>query len=383
MKEKIAKYMTVIVFLLLIFPIAIINVAKPPATFSENENRYMKTKVTFSVDDLINGELANNVEDYLTDQFVSRDFFMSLKLQIDYAFGKRENKEVIYGKDDYLFLKIGNPSKNLIDTNIKKLEEFASQNEKILGKEHVATTIIPSAIEILKDKRPNNFIDFDQAKLISDVKKSVTSGKFVDMTKTLSDHKNEEIFFKTDHHWTTYGAFLGYEKYCEDMNLPKHSINDFNRKTITENFHGTNYSKAHISSTPFDKIEEFTLKTPQKFNVEFNSDGRINNSLFFPEWLSKRDKYSYFLGSLQGTTKITSDNKNGKKLLLIGDSYSRSFSTILASSYEEIHLIDLRFFNKNLQTYIKDEGITDTLTMFYANGFVEDKNIVKMGVRAK
>ncbi|MEG2428860.1 MAG: hypothetical protein RSA99_00580, partial [Oscillospiraceae bacterium] len=132
MKKKIAKYMTVIVFLLMIFPIAIINFTKPATKFSESENRYLKTKITFSFDDLINGKLASNVEDYLTDQFVARDFFMATKLQADYAIGKRENKNVMYGQDGQLFLKIGNPSKETIDFNTKTLEDFAKQNEKLL-----------------------------------------------------------------------------------------------------------------------------------------------------------------------------------------------------------------------------------------------------------
>ncbi|MEG2429974.1 MAG: hypothetical protein RSA99_06270, partial [Oscillospiraceae bacterium] len=104
--------------------------------------------------------------------------------------------------------------------------------------------------------------------------------------------------------------------------------------------------------------------------------------LFFPEWLEKRDKYSYFLNTVCGKTKITSENKNGKKLLLVGDSYSRSFATMLAPSFEEIYLVDLRFYNEDVQKLIKTEGITDSLTMFYANGFVEDKNVAKLAPKA-
>src|SRR3712207_156474 len=227
----------------------------------------------------------------------------------------------------------------------------------------------------------------------------------------LKNHKNEYIYYKTDHHWTTLGAYYAYEKLGDTMGYKPLQISDFNIEKVTDNFYGTLYSKGNYRDIEPDSIEIFKPKKQIDFNINYYDNKKTSGSLYEFNNLEKKDKYSVFLDGNHDLvtiktiekntiyknkiTKITkkksrkSKNKRKikleknkgikvKKLLVIKDSYAHSLVPFLTNHYDEIHMIDLRYFNDNINEYIKKNDIEDILLLYNVLTFTKESNISKL-----
>lgn len=378
MKQKIIKSMTMIVFIVLIFGVTIANLLTPDKSFSESENRYLEQNPEFTIDGLIDGSYAVKVEKYKTDQFIGRDEFIGVKTYTEYLMGKKDTSGVFFAADDYLIEKHENLDQNQIDKNIKYLVGFTDETVGLLGKSHVSVMIVPTASEVLSDKLPPLATSFDQGKLISDIKNSVGDVTFPDLNATLKENSSQDIYYKTDHHWTTLGAYYAYREWCDATSNEGHLIEEFDVEKVSDSFYGTVYSKANLPSTKPDEMFAFMPKFPVEYVVDYNMGDKITETLYDDEFLEKRDKYAYYLGGNHPIVEISSSNKNGKKMLLIKDSYGHSMAPFLANDFEEVHMLDLRYLNMSIQDYIKDNQITDVMVLYNTITFAKDSNIFKM-----
>lgn len=376
MKEKIAKYMTVVVFATLILGFAIANLLTQDIAFSESENRYLQQKPKFSFERLLSGEYAEEIEKYKTDQFIMRDEFIGLKTQIDYLSGKKDTNGVFFAADGYLIEKHEITDVNQMNKNIGFVSQFADKATALLGKEHVSIMIVPTAGNILADKLPSNATDFDQHPLLDEI--AGLNATVPDLQKALSARKRDDIFYKTDHHWTTLGAYYGYRAWCDATGNKGRTMAEFTQEEVTNEFYGTIYSKARLFSTKPDTIIRYMPNEQTKFTVTYNQGEKVMDTLYQDEFLQKRDKYSYFLGGNNPVVKIEGGEKNGKKLLLIKDSYAHSIAPFFATDFEEVHMLDLRYLNISVEEYIKTNSITDTVVLYNTINFAKDSNVFKL-----
>ena len=375
MKNKIffAIFMTVWVI------IVIINFVWAKPIFSEEENRMLATIPRFSFESFVNGNYLNGVNDYINDHFAFRNFYLKLnswwEVQI---MGKKENNGVYIGEDGYLFEKVNfneNEQKN-INESINTILNFSEKMEKI----NVPTyfMLIPNSIYINSDKLPNNVKTLDQEKIINEIYNKSENTININVTKSLKkENENKQLYFKTDHHINSDGAYVVYTEFCKAANLPIINLNEFEKVILSDDFLGTFDSKAQLLNQESDTlfVYENTINTNIK---EAIYDKEVTNSIFNEDYLKGKDKYSYFLNGNNSRAIIKTNNANDKKILVIKDSYAHIMSQFLCQDYSEIHFLDPRYTNFNYEEYVKKNGITDVLFLYNVSTFMQDTSISKI-----
>lgn len=362
-------------FILILAIISFSNILIRDKDFSENENRYLSQKPILTIENVLSGKYMKDVEKYIDDQFVFRDKLIEIKTETQRLMGNKDINGVYIAQDDYLIERCLDKDFNYkqFNKNIQSVNAFISHfNDK-----NVSVMVAPTAGLILKDKLPKYAPIFNQNEAINIIRDEVKDSNFVDLRDTLHAHRDSYIYYKTDHHWTSLGAFYGYEEWCHQNSLTV-NILDYNIKTVTQSFKGSLYSKVLNRNSTSDSIDIFDEKDSKSYSVYYNFGKSNNNSIYDFEKLNSKDKYQVFFGGNHSEIKIETKNKNGKHLLVFKDSYANAFIPFLIKDYESICVIDLRYFNKDLKKYISDNTISDVLILYNIMNFSNDKSVEKI-----
>ena len=152
---------------------------------------------------------------------------------------------------------------------------------------------------------------------------------------------------------------------------------DFNRVTVSNEFLGTFDSKAQILNQIPDEL--FAYENDTNTNIkEAIYDKETTNSIFNANYLQGKDKYSYFLNGNNSKVVVKTNVENGKKLLVIKDSYAHIMSQFLCENYSEVHFLDPRYTFFDYAEYAKENEITDVLFLYNVSNFTTDGNLVKI-----
>ncbi len=378
MDKHIQKWFSVI-FCAILISTMIICLVKPTATFSENENRYLAKLPVFSAESLVSGEFTKQIEKYSTDQFPFRSTIVSLKAHAEKLLGKKESGGVFFASDGYLIEKPSSDNLNILSSNINSINKLSS-----LGY-NTSVALVPTAFEIHCDKLPYGAytpVQKDAANLASKLC-SQSNVNFIDPTSTLDAHKNEYIYFRTDHHQTSYGSYLVYKHLCEKLNIDAYDESEFTKLDLSDEFYGTMWSKAPLFDTSPDTISVYEPNFKIDYKVKYVAENKVSDSLYEKSWLDKKDKYAMFLDANHPIVQISSSNKNGKKLAVFKDSYANSILPFLSLHYEELYIIDLRYFNTNPISYLDENNIDDVLVLYNTSNFISDTNPAKLGAFIK
>lgn len=367
MKHKIFFALIILVWGVLI----ILNFVIPNKTFSEQENRVLKTFPRFSMEKLVNGEYANELDEYINDHFVFRNIWLKVESLMDITLGKKENNGVYIGKEGYLFEKF-----NVTEENLKNLSIATDRINSFANKVQIPVyyMLIPNSIYINQDKLPNNIEAYNQELLINNMYKNMPYTQNIDVTNILKQNKDKYIFFKTDHHMTSEGAYLVYKEFCNSANLKANELSEFEKVEVSNEFLGTFDSKAQIINQEKDTINIYR----NNINTELKEviyDNEITTSIYEEKYLDKKDKYSYFLNGNNAKVVVKTKNENNKKLLVIKDSYAHIMAQFLCQNYEEIHFIDTRYYNLSLSEYVQENDITETLVLYNVSNITTDVGI--------
>ncbi len=373
--EKLYKRILACLLSLFIGGMFCINVFTPNRTYSDSENRMLEQFPPFSIQNLLEKNFTPTYEKYISDQFLYRDFWISLKSNIDRTIGKKEFNGVYLGKNDILLQKFIRPEKQDMNSKINAINTFQLANPAV--KTHVM--LVPTAISMLKDALPKYISSEDELFSINQVRKSLnTDIHFIDVYPLLSSKRQEELYYKTDHHWTTKGAFYAYLELSKSLNFNPHKKESFTINKITHHFYGSLYSKTGFSHIKPDSIELYEPKEAIDYKVAYMDEGVTSNSVYEMENIKKKDKYSVFFNGNHPLVKMTTENTNGKKLLVIKDSYANALLPFLLPHYSEIHVIDLRYFNEDVALYLQNNNIHELLLLYNAMTFFEDPSITNL-----
>lgn len=370
-KNKYFKILTLL-FLVFTFGMVTLNAITKDKEFSQSENRMLAKKPKFTIERLLEGRFSTKYEKYKVDQFIGRDFFINVKSHIDKMLGKNENNGVYICDDGYLMEDFKRPDEKYLNENIKAINDFSKKHKEI----NQYMLIAPNAISILNDKLPKFVPVVNQKKYLDDLNKSLNDKiNFVDAYKALSDHKDEYIYYKTDHHWTTLGAYYGFLESAKSMKLDIKG-NNYNIEPVTNDFHGTLYSKSGFASKDSDTVNVYFPKDKEdEVVVNYVEEKKKSPSIYDSKKLQGKDKYEVFLGGNHPLVKINTTSKSEKKLLLIKDSYANSFVQFLTPYFSEIVMVDPRYFYEDIEKLINKEKITDMLYLYNANTFFSDTSL--------
>ena len=374
--KKINNIFLTIIFLFIIIITPLFIIITKDKEFSENENRYLSSKPKFSFENIVSGKFFKDAEEYINDQFIFREKLYEIKTQIQILIGNKDINGVYLAEDNYLIEKHLQEDfdENILDQNIESINKFAEQNKD----KNIDVMIVPTASLILQDKLPENAPIYDQNESINKIKENITNCNFIDLRETLFSHKEEYIYYKTDHHWTSLGAYYAYETFANKKGK-QIDKNDYEIKAVTNEFKGTLYSKILYKKAPNDIIEIFKPKQEAQYKVYYNFGKKESDTIYDFEKINSKDKYQVFFGGNYPEIKISTENINNKNLLIIKDSYANSFIPFLLNDYENICVIDLRYFKEDLEQYINDNKITNVLILYNIENFSQDETIKYIG----
>lgn len=356
------------VFLGFIFGGTAFNLLTPDKEVSESENRPLQQQPDFSMKDVFSGEYMSDFETYVTDQFFAKDWWVGLKSDMERLFLKQENNGVYFGKEGYLLETLAEKGQ-YFDRNLTYLNAFQEKAP------HLNSTVllVPTAVEVYREHLPAFAPVVNQADLLEEAKQTLAL-PLVNPLTTLNEHQSEYLYYKTDHHWTTLGAMYAYQDLMNEWGIEPET--NFKTEVVSTNFYGTYYSKANNRQLPPDQITLYHPTNDLTFTTEVN--GEVIDGLYDFSYLEQKDQYSMFLGGNQPLTIVRSNIQNGKKLAIFKDSYAHSFAPFLASHFEEIHLIDLRYFNINPYDYLEEAGIEDVLFLYNLSTFGTEASLTKL-----
>ena len=347
----------------------------PDRDRSDVENRTLAQFPEFSWEDLKDGSFTEGVEAYFADQFPLRDQWTGLKARTEQVLGKREFNGV-YLCGDALIAKVEPPKDGLEEKNLSYVSRLAESAEV-----PVYLGLIPSAAEIWRDRLPKGAESWDQAAFIARAAE-LEGVEFVDFLTALRDHAGERtwegIFYRTDHHWTTLGAYYGHAALMEALGrggeVPKPEAVRAWDLPVSNGFQGTLYSQSGIHWLEPDSIEFWVEESG--LTVTSWRDGTPKEAgLYDWDYLGKKDKYSAFQGGNQPLCVIQNPEGEGK-LLVIRDSYADSLAPFLALHFEEVHLLDPRYYRYSAAKYAEENGLEAIAVVYSVPNFITDRNLV-------
>lgn len=350
------------------------NIITKDKTFSETENRMLAGKPKFSVDKLLEGRFTSKFEDYVVDQFIGRDFFTNVKINMDKLLGKKESNGVFLGEDGYLVENFNKPNEEAVKENIQAINNFCTRYKNI--KQYML--ISPTAVSILKDKLPMDAPIMDQEAYLQSYKdKLPQSVSFVDNYKTMHDHRNEYIYYKTDHHWTSLGAFYSYKELAKSMGLEERPEDYYTQQMVSNDFFGALSSKSGYDVEEGDKVN---IYLPAKEDIEHVVVNYVEEqeriaTLYSSEALEQKDNYEVFLKGNHPLVKIKTDANNNKTLLLFKDSYANSFIPFLVKDFSKIIVVDPRYYYEDIDSLMQQENVNEVLYLYNANTFFNDTSL--------
>ncbi|MCD7819587.1 MAG: hypothetical protein LUH07_11140 [Lachnospiraceae bacterium] len=376
--NKIQSWNVITLFCILIFGFSIATLISPDTEYSETENRTLAQMPEFSLESLLDGSFETDYEDYLTDQFVLRDEWISLKTSAERAMLRTESNDIYFADDDYLIeAHTDTFTAERALENIQLLAQFSEKYAELFGEDHMTIMIVSNAVDILRDKLPAFASPYDEGDYLDEIEGCLPEGLWFDVRSILQDHSEEEIYYRTDHHWTTLAAFYVYQAWAEAQGYTLPAADMYEIETVTEEFEGTIQSKLGIH-TVTDSIELYLDPEDPLYTVEKDGSGEISYSLYDYSALDTKSKYDIFLGGNNALTQITTSAETGRKILVIKDSYAHCFVPFLLTEFDEIDVLDIRYYNQELSALIEEGEYTDLLFLYNASGFAEDTSLAKL-----
>ena len=335
--------------------------------FSEHERRSLQQAPKLSWAGFSSGKFGREMEDYLADQFPGRDGWVSLKTLCERLSGRQESGGVYFGKEGYLIEKHGAVNQEKLESNLQALLSLA----QLLESRDIpfSVLLVPTASAVLENRLPD-FAPRENQEAV--IQAGIALGlPMMDVSAVLLAHQEEYIYYKTDHHWTSLGAFYAYEAWRLGRGKETAPLSAWKREFLSQNFRGTTYTKINDPLAPYDSIEAFYLDSHH--DVYYNGGHSRSDSLYERRYLEGMDQYGVFLNSNQADTQIMGRGEG--RLLILKDSYANCFAQFCAEDYEETHLIDLRFYKGSITDYVEEKGITEVLVLYNIPNFTQDDNL--------
>lgn len=391
-------------------------------TFSEMEKRDLASFPSFTVQDFFQGTYTREIDQWFADTFPAREIMRQLSAGVNEYHGIRlgdvkifspgntqeaqdqplqdnavsvpqdgsadslppssqaaSSQQAMEPEDDGVS---GTVSNGIFVYKGKAMSLFAGQKEngawysrvvnaynRNLPDVQVYNLVIPTAIEFylpskyadLNDSQ-KDMIDYIYGELDSNIKK-------VDAYRKLQEHKDEYVYFRTDHHWTGLGAYYAYTAFCEQAGLEPISLADTETRTLPD-FIGTMYSQTQDSTlleNP-DYVDYYIF--PQEYSAEVYQRGTPYSSAWHTLWgeyARGQNSYSVFLHGDFPLIKVKTGNQSGRKILMVKESFGNAFAPFLINHYDEVYIVDQRYFELSLEDFIEKNGIHEVL--FINNSF--------------
>ena len=360
----------------------------PDKETSETENRSLQQAPSLSYDTFTSGRFESQFDDYVSDQFPLRDFWISLETTIARLAGNTYSNGIFLGSDGYLIQDFTYPSEESYEKTLQEFTSISNANPEL----NIYALIAPTALSILSDKLPLNAPAGDEDGYLDRLFKDLESSgiKTIDLRERFrniqdgslncaaselageSDNFTVQLYYRTDHHWTTDGAFEAFNAFKTASSLPSSSP-DYERTVVTAEFKGTLSASSGFKQSETDTIYVYlpTEETTIDYTVTNVDTGIPSASVYDTSYLETRDKYGMFLGGNHALLKIQTDAVSTKSILVIKDSYANCFIPFLIPYYSKIIVVDPRYYLDDINELIQNENISEVLYLYNAESLAE------------
>lgn len=355
MKKK-TDLVTAAAFCGFLFVMAALYFFLPQRDYSVQEKRYLAQAPEFDREAVLSGQWGDEAETYLADHMPGRDFFVGLNAYFDLLTGRQPTKEIRVLGDRLVEAPAAGDRG---EANMAAVNGFAETLQR-----NVDIMLIPSAgwAAGLEGCRDDGIL----RRLYDLSGEGVTP---VDVTANYSGRP--ELYYRTDHHWTSQGAYLGYQAYASAKGIDFRPEEDFEKETV-EGFQGSTYSRSALWLTPGEPLELW--HGSDNLTVTNGETEGPHQGVFYRERLKEADKYTVFLDGNHSVVRIRNPEKTGK-LLVIRDSFSNCLGAFLAESFGEVVLVDLRYYRQPVSQLVGEEVFDGILVCYSIGNFLTDTNL--------
>lgn len=354
--------------------VLLVSILLPSRSFSEKENRVLASRPPLSPEQLASGDYEKQYETYVNDQFPLRDLWVTVKAGTDRLLGKTDANGVWLGRSGYLMEQFQAPAQERFDATVKAMTDFAARHTDL--KEYAL--IAPTAANILSDKLPAFAPAQDQNIWLDSLSSALTDAgvSCVDVRDAFREHKDEGLYYHTDHHWTSLGAYYAYREASGALGINTGDV-QFERLPVSKSFQGTLSAKSGFRSGEKDELDVYlpTGSATPSYVVNYVDEQKKSGSLYDTAKLDTRDKYALFFGGNHAQVRISTPSAPDRTLLVLKDSYANSFVPFLVPYFRSIVMVDPRYYYGDLDELIQVEGIQEVLYLYNANTFFGDTSL--------
>lgn len=376
-KKSKCRYIPAFVFLIFIFGMAIWFLFSPKSDYSSAEKRYLQQFPDTSIENISNGTFGEEFESFFADQFPMRNLWVGFNSYFSLYTGNNGANGVYNCKNDYL-INVPVSTDNNLSKNLNAVTKFKNNIDT-----PVTVMFAPSTGYITDDVLPAVHNNYNDDEYFENADKTLEQSgiNFVDLRETFKEeYKNgTQLYYKTDHHWTTAGAYTAYTKLCESLGTTPTPKDSFDIKSY-DGFYGTTYSTSGFLLTPADSIEVWENPNNNENNIKVKiTEGKQTteyNSMFFYDHLEEDDKYPVFIDGNHALTEITNTSAKGGTLVMIKDSFSHCLAPFLADNYSKIILVDMRYYKLSVSELIEQENPEQVVVLYGIDNIATDTDIV-------
>jgi len=359
------KYSVSIIFVTFLAAIAVLFAVLPQKDYSENEKRVLAETPELTLDAVTDGSFGKDLETYLADHFPLRDFFVGVHAYYEQALGLNGNSGIYAGDDGYLITAPAEFDETRANNNVKYLSEFTEKAGL-----PTSLMVVPNAGYVLEEKLPAIHETYWDDSLMEIAGEKMN---LIDLRQGFLQDP-EGLYYRTDHHLTSLGTYRMYLVWCQTQGI---TPAEFSLAESYEGFYGTTYSKSGLWATGPDDLEIWKPQDPGSYKVTIcEGEEKIFDSLYFTDHLQNMDKYPVFLDGNHSLVVVENEqNKNGRTLLLLKDSYAHCFATFAAEHYEKIVMVDMRYYRQSVQDVIDTYGVTEILCLYGAENLATSTDL--------
>lgn len=370
--KKPQRHLPTIIFCAFIAVMLILFIVLPKQEYSSSEKRYLAEPPKASAKNIFSGKFESEFEKYINDHTAFRPFWVGLNSYYEYLMGENGKNGYYLCKNGYI---VTDPTEqNKLDTNIeivKELKEKTNIDTKVL--------IAPSTGYICDDILPNNHLKYNDDEMFDKIQSELKESdiEFIDIRDKFKDeYKNgNQLYYKTDHHWTSYGAYTAYTCLSDSLEYSANKIDAYTIDSIN-NFYGTTYSSSGFWFTSPDKLEVWDKDTKTNVYITDGPKEITNDNCFFRDNLDGDDQYTVFLDGNHPYYRLTNENaQNDEHLLIIKDSFAHSLTPFISDHYKDITMIDMRYYKESVSKLIEKENIDKVLYIYSIDNFATDGDI--------
>ena len=368
--KKLYHFLPALVFLVFLAAMALLLLLSPVREYSENEKRYLAGRPEVSAENILSGEAQKELEKFTADQIPGRDFFVGVNAYWNLATGRNAAQDIYYCDEGYLINAPKQADEKIFTDNLTRFDQFAEK----LGVP-ADLVMVPTTGYLMEEVLPAFHKEYQDDALYDLAGTLLENVRLVDVRDALKQGKDGgQICYRTDHHLTSYGNYLLYEAY-QKANNATYLSRDAYEVTSYDGFYGTDWSGSGYWLVDPDTVEVWDAGlAPTVTLIDGGAEPKVSNDLFYLSHLENLDKYPIFLDGNHAMVTIHNPDAQGGNLLVIRDSYAHCLSTFLAADYQNIYLVDLRYYRQSVSEFVAEHPVDRVLYLYGMDNLITDTN---------